>query len=283
MSRLVIIPALFAVVCLSACSAGSGSTSVASPTPSPLVANLPSGESLIARIATQDGATDSTSEMQFVIESATSREQIIFRQRRLYSPEAISTLMEVTSPPEDVDKVLLSIERKGAPTEALSYLAGLKKVARLSSENTLTLRGSKLSIQELLWLELGQYSAGPGEAVIEQGETLARYVLTAPAERNLAFPQITGWFRISDRTPVRFECFDDAQKLQRTIRVDEVKEIDSRLTMTRVTIEHHAQEKRMLLTIRSIKFNTGLSPKLFTESNLIATVRGASRQILGGN
>lgn len=282
MSRFVVIPALFAVFCLSACG-GSGSTPATSPTPTPIAASLPSAESLIARIATQDGASDSTSEMQFVIESGSNREQIVFRQRRLYSPDTVSTLMEVTSPPEDTDKVLLAFQRKGAPTEAVSYLAGLKKVARLSSENTLTLRDSKLSIQELLWLELGQYSAGPGEAVVEQGETLAKYSLTAPAERKLAFPQITAWFRTNDRTPVRFECFDDAQKLQRTIRVDEVKEIDSRLTMTRVTIEHHAQEKKMLLTIRSIKFNTGLSPKLFTESSLIATVKGASRQTLGGN
>ncbi len=270
-------------VVLSACT-GNGGAPSSPPAPTAAVSSspVPPADDLIRRIATQDGATDSTSEMRLVIESAEGREQVDFRLRRRYGPEGISTFLEVTAPREETDKALLSVERPQQPTEAFSYLAGLRKVAKLSSMSTLTLRGTKISIQELLWLELAQYTAGAGERVPDAETTLLKYTLTAPADRNLAFPQIVAMFRESDLTPVKFELFGPGNKLQKTARIEEMKEIGGRKTITRIAIEDHAQERKLLLSANSVKFDTGLSPALFTERNLISVISGASRRLLEG-
>lgn len=222
--------------------------------------------------------------MRLVVESPEGgSEQLDFRLRRKYSPESIATLLEVTSPREDTDKALLAIERSGRATEAFSYLAGLKKQARLSSMNTLTFHDIKITIQELLWLELGQYSPTSGESASEQDGLMFTYKLQAPPERNLAFPQITAWFRATDRTPYKFELFDDGGRLQKTARIEEVKEIDGRMTITRISIDDQVQSRKWRLDTRSVKYDTGLPAKLFTEEHLVSIVTGASRRLLEGN
>ncbi len=285
MSRCLIASTLTAVLCLTACTSPGDRGGRGSPlaSPSTMVAIPPAAE-LLRQIATQDKASDSTSEMRLVIESGEGNgEQIDFRLRRRYAPEAVSTLLEVTAPREETDKALLSIEKPQAATEAFSYLAGLKKLARLSSMSTLTLRGTKITIQELLWLELSQYEAGPGERVDEGGVSLVRYELSAPLERNLAFPRIVAIFRESDMTPARFELFGEGDKLQKTVRIEEVRTIDSHLAMTRIAIEDHIQNRQLRLSTSSVKFNTGLPAKLFTESNLISITSASSQRLLGGN
>lgn len=282
MSRCFLACALTAAVCLSACSnADRGSSKpAASPTAS---APIPAAGDAIHRIAVQDGASDSSSEMKLVIESPDGkREGIDFRVRRGYTPESVSTLLQVTSPREETDKALLSIEKAGSATVAYSYLAGLKKVASLSSMSTLTLRGTKITIQELLWLELSQYQASTGERITENGVPLLKYSLSAPPERTLAFPRIVAVFREADMTPLKFELFDEGDKLQKTVRIEEVRSIDNHQVMTRVSIEDHVQNKKLLLTTSSVKFNTGLAEKLFTQESLISIIDGASQRILEG-
>ncbi|MEP7270971.1 MAG: outer membrane lipoprotein-sorting protein [Acidobacteriota bacterium] len=284
MFRCLYVCVLGAVLGLSACNgSGGGSPSpVVSPTPVVSASPVPPADELLRRVATQEGATDSTSEMRLVIESDGGREQVDFRLRRRYTPEAISTLLEVTGPREETDKALLTIERPGKPTEAFSYLAGLKKVAKLSSMSALTLRGTKITIQELLWLELTQYTAGTGERAVDGETTLLKYTLTAPADRNLAFPQIVAMFRESDLAPAKFELYGQANKLQKIARIDEVKKIDGRLTMTRIAIDDQVQKRKLMLSTNSVTFNTGLSAKLFTERNLISLIESASSRLLEG-
>ena len=283
MSRCLVVCVLASAWLLSACTPSNDlavAPAVASPTPAPVAPAI----AAVKRIASQDSAKDSLSEMKLVIESPEGKREVIdFRLRRRYEPQGTSTLLEVTSPMEETDKALLAIEKAQGPTEAISYLAGLKKVARLSSSSTLTLRGTRITIQELLWLELGQYSVGEGEGVDSNGIALVKYPLTAPRERNLAFPRIIAYFRAQDMSPSRFELFDDVDKLQKTVTVEETKSIDGHECLTRVAIDDHAQNRKLMLSTGSTRFNTGLQPKLFTESNLISIINGASARILGGN
>ena len=56
-----------------------------------------------------------------------SREQIEFKAQRKYSADRVATFLSVLAPAEDTNKALLAVERPDQPTEAFSYLAGLKK------------------------------------------------------------------------------------------------------------------------------------------------------------
>lgn len=285
MFRFLYVCSLATVVCLSACTGqGSGPqpTPAASSTPAVSNAPVPTADELLKRVATQDGAKDSTSEMRLTIEAGGKREQVDFRLRRRYTADAASTFLEVTSPREDSDKALLAVERPQKATEATSYLAGLKKVAKLSSSSTLTLRGTKISVQELLWLELAQYTAGPGERVVEGGVNLLKYSLSAPADRALAFPRIVAFFRESDLSPARLELLGVGDKLEKIATIEEVKKIDGKMTIARIAIDDRVQSKQLVLSANSVKFDTGISDKIFTEANLISVITSASSRLLEG-
>ena len=284
MSRHRVALIIVAGLCLSACSQQSGTppqaTAPANTSPSP---STPSPDKLLKRISIPDGARDSTADMRLTVELPGGRRGVLeFRLQRKYSPDSVSTFLQVTAPREQTDQALLAIERPGKPTEATSYLAGLKKLAKLSSSSTLTFQETKVTVQELLALELGQYTSAEGERATEDSQAVVKYKLTAPAGRGLAFPQITAWFRESDMTPVKFELFDERGALQKTAKIEQVTEIEGHQTVMRSAIQDLPQNRTLSLETRAIKFNQGLNAELFTEEHLMAVINGASRRLLEG-
>lgn len=278
---------LLLLVCLGvfitgACRSSDPPAAVNPPAAAPSAAAIPSIEPVIKRLASYDGAGDSTAEMRLTVESADGkRDQLDFRLQRQFNPDATSTFLTVLAPREESDKALLAVERPEKATEAFSYLAGLKRVARLTSASTLSFRNTKVSVQELLGLELGQYRQSASERLREGNEELLKYTLDAPPDRTLAYKQILAFFREKDdMSPARFELYDDREKLQKTMRVEEVKPVDGRRTISRLAIEDHAQNRRLRLETRTMQFNRRLSDKLFTEANLIDWTSGASRRLL---
>jgi outer membrane lipoprotein-sorting protein len=187
--------------------------------------------------------------------------------------------MTVLSPREESDKVILAIEKTGQPTEAFSYLAGLKKLAKLDSSRQLGFRGAKVTVQELLGMELGQYTHNSGERVMENGESLVKIEFKAKPNLNLAFPSITGYFRERDQLPARFDLFDESGQISKKMVFEEIKSVQNRQTISRVAIEDVAQKLKLKLETRKIEYDKGLSDKIFTENNLKASVTSASQRL----
>jgi hypothetical protein len=272
---------LFCALVAGACQSNTSPTTSTPTATAPPAAALPPVEPLLKKVATLDGAADSTADMRLTVEGADGkRAQLDFRLQRKYEPEQYSTFLTVSAPREETDKALLAVERPGKPTEVFTYLAGMKKLGRLSSSNLLSFRDHKVTVQELLGLELGAYRSTGGERITDGGEALLKYTLQAPPELALAYRQIIAYFRESDQTPARFELFDDRNKLQKTMRIEEVKKIEGRQTITRVSIIDHAQNRQSRLDTRSIKYDGKLAAKIFTEQNLIDWTSGASRRLL---
>lgn len=254
-------------------------------TPKPDLAKpLPDAGAMIQKMITQDGAKDFTAEMRMTSESADGkRDQVEFRLQRKYSADGASSFMTVLAPKEETDKVILAVEKNGQPTEAFSYLAGLKKLAKLDSSRQLGFRGAKVTVQELLGMELGQYSHNTGEHVTENGESLVKIEFKAKPNLNLAFPRILGYFRESDQQPVRFELFDETGQVSKKMIFEEIKAVQNRQTIARVAIEDVAQKLKLKLETRKIDYDKGLSDKIFTEDNLKASVTAASQRLDAGN
>ena len=281
MPRFCLCCVLFCALVAGACQSNTSSTTSTPTATAPPAAALPPVEPLLKKVATQDGAADSTADMRLTVEGADGkRAQLDFRLQRKYEPEQYSTFLTVSAPREETDKALLAVERPGKPTEVFTYLAGMKKLGRLSSSNLLSFRDHKVTVQELLGLELGQYRPTGGERVTDGGEALLKYTLQAPPELALAYRQIGAYFRESDQAPAKFELFDERNKLQKTMRIEEVKKIEGRQTITRVSIIDHAQNRQSRLDTRSIKYDGKLAAKIFTEQNLIDWTSGASRRLL---
>ncbi len=232
-------------------------------------------EKLIQRLATQDGCKDSNAEMRLSFTDANGKPQAMdFRLQRKYEAGKVSTLMTVISPAEESEKAMLAFEEDAKPTDAISYLAGLKKVAHLKSDNPLNFRGSKSSVQEMLGMEFGKYEiantiAANGAITIE---------LKEKDGAQLNFPRIDVTFAEKDKTPAKFELYDARNEKIKTIQTVEVKPNQNYQTITKMDIEDHRNNLKLKLETRSIKYDTNLAASIFTEANLIKNVTAASQK-----
>ena len=256
------------------------STASVTPTAAP-AAPLPEAAPLIEKLARQDGCKDSNAEVRLAVEDeAGKREQLTLQLQRKYSSERVATLLTVTAPREESDKALLAFERPDQATETFSYLAGLKKLARLTSSSMLSFRGVKVAVQEMLGLELSQYTPKPAERVSGGDEPLFKIELAEKFDRNLAFPRIISFFRERDQSPARFELYNLRGELAKTVKIEEVKRIQNYQTITRVAIEDHKQKRKVVIETVKIKYDQALSDAAFTEKHLMQLVSSASRKLI---
>src|SRR5882672_6192810 len=218
------------LLCASFCGCGAEPASNAPKDSSPLAATipapLPDAGAMVKRMTTQDGCKDFTAEMWITTEGQNgAREQIEFKAQRKYSADRIVTFLSVLAPAEDTNKALLAIERSDQPTEAFSYLAGLKKLTKITSDRHLGYRNAKVAVQDMLGMELGQYDHGAGARVKPDGESLIKIEFKEKPWRNMAYARIVGFFREKDQAPAKFELYDYRDELQKLVKVEEIKPI----------------------------------------------------------
>jgi hypothetical protein len=264
-----------------ACNHGSSPTDTAEVTPTVATPEpLPDVSAMIKRLTGQDGSKDFTADMRMTcVDESGKRDHVEFQVQRKYSGDRASTFLTVSAPREDTDKAFLAIERAHRPTEAYSYLAGLKKLTRLSSNRQLSFRGAKVTIQELLGMELNQYTHDSGVRLSEGNEQLIKVEFKEKPDLGLAFPRIVGFFRGSDQHPVRFELYDLRNELQKIAKIEEVKQIQNHQTVTLVSIDDLQQKLKLKLETRKIEYNRGITERIFTENHLKNFVSDASRKL----
>ncbi len=272
------------LLCASLCGCGSEATSNAPKDSSPMTttapAPLPDAGAMIERMITQGGCKDFTAEMRIATEDQNgAREQIDFKVQRKYSADRIATFLSVLAPAEDTNKALLAIELPDQPTQAFSYLAGLKRLTRIGSDKRLGYRNAKVTVQDMLGMELGQYDHDAGERVNRGGESLIEVEFKEKPWRNLAYPRIVGFFHERDQTPARFELYDHRNELQKRMRVEEIKPIQSRQTITRLAIEDLQQKLKVKVETRKIEYDRSLPDSLFTEERLKSVISNAVQRL----
>jgi hypothetical protein len=277
-----IVPLLALCGLLCACDAGTASNAPKdSSTPAPVIpAPLPDAGAMVKKLITQDGCKDFTAEMRITTEGRDgAREQIEFKAQRKYLTDRTVTFLSVLAPAEDTDKALLAVERSDQPTEAFSYLAGLKKLTKITSDRRLGYRNAKVAVQDMLGMELGQYDHGAGARVKLDGEPLIKIEFKEKPWRNLAYPRIVGFFREKDQVPASFELYDYRDELQKLVKVEEIKPIQSRQTITRLAIDDIQQNLKVKIETRKVEYDRGLPDKLFTEGRLKSVISDAVQRL----
>ena len=235
---------------------------------------------MVKRMITQDGCKDFTAELRMIsVDEKGKRDQVDIKVQRKYSADRVLTFLAVLSPREETDKAFLAIEEPDQPTQAFTYLAGLDRLTKLNSDKQLGFRGAKVTVQELLGLELGQYTNNPAERVDKGNEQLIKVEFKEKPDLFLAYQRIIGFFRESDQSPVRFELYDARNELLKTVNIEEVKVIQNHMTVTVLAIDDIQQKLKLKLETRKIDYNSGLSDGIFTENNLKKFISGASRRL----
>lgn len=298
----------FALIILLATFTACDNSAPANSSPAATTATTPSAsfpkeeaEKLIKRLATQDGCKDSTAEMRLSFTDSDGKpQQMDFRLQRKYEGSKISTLMTILAPKEESEKALLAFEEEGKPTDAISYLAGLKKVAHLKSDNPLNFRGSKSSVQEMLGLELGKYeitSIKLGKSNPSDEADLIIY-LSEKKGMNLAYPKISVSFREAGKNAIESgdvkpqnkflpslftlqDSKDETVKQMKINRIDWRKPDNEKLTIMVIDItDTKNNNQKLKLETRNIKYDTNLPASIFTEVQLIKAVTAASEKQL---
>jgi len=270
------------LLCALLCGCGNNATSSAPPDSSPLAtaSPLPDADAMIKRMITQGGCKDFTAEMRIASEDENGRrDHIEFKVQRKYSADRTATFLSVLAPAEDTNKALLAIERADQPTQAFSYLPGLKKLTRINSDRHLGYHNAKVTVQDMLGMELGQYEHRAGERVNSDGESLIKVEFKEKAWRNLVYPRIVGFFREKDQSPAKFELYDYRDDLQKRVKVEEVKQIQKRQTITRLAIEDLPQKLNVKVETRKIEYDRGLPDSLFTEERLKRFINNAVQRL----
>jgi hypothetical protein len=276
-------PLALMILCLSICACNNSApqNDAISPTPATTSTQpIPNVAPMIARMVTMDGCKDFSADMRMTAENESGkRETVEFKIQRKYSADQVSTFLAVVSPREDIDKAILAIEKPDQPTKATSYLAGLRKLAEFSSDRRLNLRGGKISVQEMLGMELDRYTHSAGERTTLEEGTLIKIDFKQKPDLSLAYPQIVGYFRESDGHPVRFELYNDRNELQKRMSIVEIKTIENRMTITKVTGEDLVQKFKLTLDTEKVKYDQGLSDSLFTEARLKNHITSAGQKL----
>jgi hypothetical protein len=275
---------LFTAILLTACNASEAvvdKTSVPVTSAPATAAALPDAAQLVKKLATQGGCQDSTAEIRLTsVAEDGKKEQVEFRLQRKYTADKVQTLLAVLAPREETEKALLATEPVSQPTEAVSYLAGLKKTARFKSNSSRDFRGARIFVQELLGMEMTRYTAAPAERLTDNSRPLFKTTLTAKSDFNLAFPRIDAYFEEGNQQPVRFELYDDQQKLSRRVNVLEAKNIQNYQTITKVEIEDLATNRKVNMETLKISYDRHLPDTIFTETSLQKMITDASRKLL---
>lgn len=275
-------PALI-IVCLllSACASSDSRIETAATTPTASAPQpLPDAGAMIKRMITQDGCKDFVAEMRMVSEAENGkRDQVEFRVQRKYAGNRALTFLAVLAPLKDTSKALLAVEEEDQPTYAFSYLAGLRKLSRVNSDRQLSFHNARVTVQDMLAMELGQYERSAGERVNTDGESLIKVEFKQKPWRNLAYPRITGFFREKDQSPASFELYDIRNELQKRVMIEEVKPVQNRQTITRLAIEDHQQKLKIKIETRKIEYDRGLPDSLFTEEYLKSYINNAVRKL----
>ena len=252
------------------------SSTQATAIPSP----LPDSGAMVKKLITQDGCKDFTAELRITTEGRDgARAQIEFRAQRKYLTDRTMTFLSVLAPAEDTDKALLAVERQDQPTEAFSYFAGLKRLTKITSDRRLGYRNAKVAVQDMLGMELGQYDLGAGTRVKPDGESLIKIEFKEKPWRDMAYPRIVGFFREKDQVPTSFELYDHRDELQKLVKVEEIKPIQSRQTITRLAIDDIQQKLKVKIETRKVEYDRGLPDSLFTEERLKSVISDAVQRL----
>jgi Outer membrane lipoprotein-sorting protein len=276
---------LLSLSLLNGCTRSSGSSGATEPSPTP-APRLPEVDSMIKRITTQDGCRDFAAVIVLTSldggntgNKGSKRDQVEFKIQRKYSTDRVSTFLSVLAPHEEIDKALLALEQPNRPTQAFSYLPGLKKLSKLNSEKQITFHGAKVTVQELLGMELNQYTHSTGIREMKGEEPLIKVEFKEKPYLGLAFPRIVGYFRERDEQPLSFELYDLRNELQKRAEIEEVKTIQNRRTITKVVIDDLSQKLKLRLETLKIEYDRGLPDSIFTEKHLIAFISNAGRRL----
>ncbi len=168
--------------------------------------------------------------------------------------------------PGDVRKTVFMVHKKvGADDDRWLYLPALDLVKRIAaSDKRTSFVGSHFFYEDV-----------SGRSILEDTHTLMEETATHYVLSNLPknpgsveFSRYTIWIDKKTFLPVKAEYYDRQGKLYRRVLALEVKEVEGIPTVMKSKVEDLISGGNTVMIFKDVKYNRGISEKIFTERYL---------------
>ena len=183
-----------------------------------------------------------------------------------------SHLLRMEAPPSEKGKLLLVRERPDGGTDYIAYRpnSALKKKVRINAARNYKYKGLSISVQELIGGELHKYDHQyKGNQTIEGVSCqLVESHLLDRFKDDSNYPRTLIYLRDDNGMPLKWDLFGNSNRLEKTIRAEEVKQIEGVWTLTKVRVDDLKKNSQLELTLKEVHYHPDLKDQMFTEEYL---------------
>ena len=223
------------------------------------------GAEIVAAYRQRDGAPNRHLRLRMTSSLSSGPPDVYeFEVWRKQSQDETLTLMHVVSPQSERDLASLSIERRGRPSENVSYRRTTNEFQDFDSEQRAF---GGLTVLELLG-EWNRYDARLiGERDVD-GVRMYEVENTLKPNEDSQIKRFVTLFRADTMLPAEAHLFDARDRELRTYRISEYRTIEGRPTIWRVEIQNHSRNSRIDIEMLDVNYGEELNRNLFTRENL---------------
>jgi hypothetical protein len=231
------------------------------------------GAQLIDRYLNQSARKDAVLTMEVRYEEP-PREAIRldFTWMRKIKNGLASHLLRMEGPPSEKGKLLLVRERPDGGTDYIAYRpnSALKKKVRINAARNYKYKGLSISVQELIGGELHKYNHQDKGAQTVDGVSchLVESTLRETFKNDSSYPRTLIYLRDDNGMPLKWDLFGNSNRLEKKIRVEEVKQFEGIWTLSRVRVEDLNKKSQLELILKKVHYHPDLDDQIFSEQYL---------------
>jgi len=231
------------------------------------------GTQLIDRYLNQSARKDAVLTMEVRYEEPPKEAvHLDFTWMRKIKNGLASHLLRMESPPSEKGKLLLVRERPDGGTDYIAYRpnSALKKKVRVNAARNYKYKGLSISVQELIGGELHKYNHQDKGVQTVDGVSchLVESTIRDAFKNDSSYPRTQIYLRDDNGMPLKWDLFGNSNRLEKKIRVEEVKQFEGIWTLSRVRVEDLNKKSQLELILRKVQYHPHLDDQIFSEQYL---------------
>jgi len=228
---------------------------------------IPTGAELVEKMSDIMTQENSKATMTQTITTSSGKERT-FEFEMFTANEGEKTLMRYLKPSVARGQAFLMLNNAD---DIWTYFPRTKRVRKLSSSSkNQKVQGSDFSFEDMgsgdSWKE--EYISENLGAEKYDGTDCWKLESIGISEKNPSYPKMVVLMRKSDFYPVKIDYFDDDGYIEKTLLMEDVKEIEGVPTAMKMTMENHSEVSETSMETISITYNWEPPENFFTERTL---------------
>jgi len=228
---------------------------------------MPTGAELVKKMSDIMTQENSTAIMTQTI-TTSSGKQRTFEFEMFTANEGEKTMMRYLKPSAARGQAFLMLDNAD---DIWTYFPRTKRVRKLSSSSkNQKVQGSDFSFEDMgsgdSWKE--EYISTNLGSEKYNGTDCWKLESIGIPEQNPSYPKMEVLMRKSDFYPIKIDYFDDNDYIEKTLLMEDVKEIEGVPTAMRMTMKNHSEGTETIMETVSITYEWEPPDNFFTEREL---------------